>query len=98
MPIPWITHTRNEEDDDNRLSYLATEFLFTGDDACLNWLRLCDLDKPQSTTNFRRELDSYSNLLYYTSLGSLVNAVSRLVEEGVDVSAKGARGRYRNAL
>ncbi|KFZ15388.1 hypothetical protein V501_02734 [Pseudogymnoascus sp. VKM F-4519 (FW-2642)] len=36
----WIMHTRNGEESDNRLSYIATKFLSTGDGAYLNWLRL----------------------------------------------------------
>jgi hypothetical protein len=92
----WIFHTCNGEEDDNRLSYLAAKFLSTGKGAYLNWLRLYDPDKVLDTPNFRRELDSCPNPLYYTSLGGLAITACRLVEEGADVNAQG--GEYSNAL
>ncbi|KFZ25300.1 hypothetical protein V502_00224 [Pseudogymnoascus sp. VKM F-4520 (FW-2644)] len=91
-----IIHTRKAEEDDNRLSYLATKFLSTGEGAYLNWLRLYDPDKAWDTPNFRRELDSCPNPLYYASLGGIADTANRLVEEGTDVNAQG--GYYGNAL
>ncbi|KAL5344963.1 hypothetical protein ACLOAV_009916 [Pseudogymnoascus australis] len=92
----WIIHTCKAEEDDNQLSYLATKFLSTGDSAYLNWLRLYDPDKASGTPNFRRELDSCPNPLYYASLGGIANTANRLVEEGANVNAKG--GDFGNAL
>ncbi|KFY32241.1 hypothetical protein V493_00374, partial [Pseudogymnoascus sp. VKM F-4281 (FW-2241)] len=95
----WITHTRNGEEDDNRLRYLATRFLSTGDGAYLNWLRLYEPEltlKTWKTPIFRRELISCPNPLYYTSLAGLANITSQLVEEGADVNAQG--GECGNAL
>ncbi|KFZ24483.1 hypothetical protein V502_01035 [Pseudogymnoascus sp. VKM F-4520 (FW-2644)] len=60
----WVIHTRKAEEDDNRLSYLATKFLSTGEGAYLNWLRLYDPDNAWATPNFRRELDSCPNPLW----------------------------------
>jgi hypothetical protein len=93
----WIIHTHNAEEHDNRLSYLATKLLSTGDGAYLNWLRLYDPDKPWEKPDFRRELDQCPNPLYYASLGGLANTASRLVQEGADVNAQGG-GDYGNAL
>ncbi|ELR06475.1 hypothetical protein GMDG_08000, partial [Pseudogymnoascus destructans 20631-21] len=92
----WIIHTSNGEEGDNRLSYLATKFLSTRDGAYLNWLRLYDPDKAWSTPNFRRELDSCPNPLYYASLGGIANTANQLVEAGDDVNAQG--GHFGNAL
>ncbi|KFY91992.1 hypothetical protein V498_05197 [Pseudogymnoascus sp. VKM F-4517 (FW-2822)] len=88
----WITHTRDGEEGDNSLCYLATKFLSTGDGAYLNWLRLHDPDDnpdiPWKMHNIRSGLGSYSNPLYYASLGGLANTTSQLVEEGADVNAQ----------
>ncbi|KFY98731.1 hypothetical protein V500_01563 [Pseudogymnoascus sp. VKM F-4518 (FW-2643)] len=92
----WIIHASNGEEDDNRLSYLATKFLSTRDGAYLNWLRLYDPDKAWGTPNFRRKLDSCPNPLYYASLGGIANTANQLVEEGDDVNAQG--GHFGNAL
>ncbi|OBT50693.1 hypothetical protein VE04_09070 [Pseudogymnoascus sp. 24MN13] len=59
----WVSHTRKAEEDDNRLSSVATKFLSTGEGAYLNWLRLYDPDRAWITPNFRRELDSCPNPL-----------------------------------
>ncbi|ELR05748.1 hypothetical protein GMDG_07590 [Pseudogymnoascus destructans 20631-21] len=92
----WLIHTRNGEEGDNRLSYLATKFLSTGEGAYLSWLRLYDPEKSWDTPNFRRGLDSCPNPLYYASLGAIADTANQLIEEGVDVNAQG--GRYGNAL
>ncbi|OBT84786.1 hypothetical protein VE02_06923 [Pseudogymnoascus sp. 03VT05] len=49
----WIIHTRKAEEDDNRLSYLATKLLSTGDGAYLNWLRLYDPDRLSALNELR---------------------------------------------
>ncbi|KFZ24288.1 hypothetical protein V502_01228 [Pseudogymnoascus sp. VKM F-4520 (FW-2644)] len=93
----WIIHTCNGEEDDNHLSYLFMKFLSTGDGAYLNWLRLYDPDEEGwRTPNFRRELDSCPNPLYYASLSGLANTACRIVQEGANVNAQG--GYYGNAL
>ncbi|KFY49012.1 hypothetical protein V495_00825 [Pseudogymnoascus sp. VKM F-4514 (FW-929)] len=92
----WITHTQKGEEEDNQLSYLTVKFLSTGDGAYLNWLRLYDPDDLWVINDFKRELDSCFNPLYYISLGGLANIASRLIEEGADVNAQG--GGYGNAL
>ncbi|KFY31801.1 hypothetical protein V493_00784 [Pseudogymnoascus sp. VKM F-4281 (FW-2241)] len=92
----WIFHTRNGEEDDNRLSCLVTKFLSTGDGAYWNWLRLNDPDDLWKQPNFEKEFDSCPNPLYYASRGGLANIASLLVEEGADVNAQG--GDYGNAL
>ncbi|KFY29437.1 hypothetical protein V491_00029, partial [Pseudogymnoascus sp. VKM F-3775] len=75
----WIIHTRNGEEDDRRLNYLATRLLSMGDGAYLNWLRLYDPDEEGwKITDFRRELDSCPNPLYYASLSGLANTASQL--------------------
>ncbi|OAF55629.1 hypothetical protein VC83_07589 [Pseudogymnoascus destructans] len=106
----WIIHTRNGEEGDNQLTYLATKFLSTGDGAYLNWLRLHDPDDAYlnwlrlhypddgvwRTSNFRRELDSCPNPLYYASLGGIADTAARLAEEDANVNSQG--GHYGNAL
>jgi hypothetical protein len=73
------------------------KLLSTGDGAYLNWLRLYDPDeRVWWTPNFRRELDSCPNPLYYASLSGLANTACRVVQEGADVNAQG--GYYGNAL
>ena len=93
----WIIHTCDGEEDDNQLSYLAMKILSTGDGAYLNWLRLYDPDEGVwRTPNFRRELDSCPNPLYYASLSGLANTACRIVQEGANVNAQG--GKDSNAL
>ncbi|KFY03640.1 hypothetical protein V490_00108, partial [Pseudogymnoascus sp. VKM F-3557] len=92
----WIVHTSQVEEGDIRLTYLITKFFSTGEGAYLNWLRLYDPDSPWTMPNFRRELDSCPNPMYYTSLTGLANTTSRLLQEGADVNAQG--GFYGNAL
>ncbi|KFY28116.1 hypothetical protein V493_03088 [Pseudogymnoascus sp. VKM F-4281 (FW-2241)] len=92
----WMRHTREAEEDDNQLSYLAMKFMSTGEGAYLNWLRLYDVDEPWNKPNFRRELGWCPNPLYYASLSGIANIAILLVEQGADVNAQA--GRFGNAL
>ena len=92
----WMDHTRSAGAQDDMLIHLAMKLLSPGDSAYLNWLRLHNPDEPWEEPYIRSELSSFSNPLYYASLGGVANIACQIIEDGADVNSP--RGYYGNAL
>ena len=93
----WTTHVQMALHKSEALNRLIMELFSTGNDAYLNWIRICDLDRPWRDPDITRKLENVPAPLYYASLLGLAEIMSLLIlEAGADVNAQG--GEYGNAL
>ncbi|KAF9480554.1 hypothetical protein BDN70DRAFT_856548, partial [Pholiota conissans] len=94
----WISHAHSSnvnKSDASLIWSLAKNLFTTKGNVLINWVRVCDLDKPYVAQNLDRTMIAAP--LYYASLAGLPPIVRYLLDsEAVDVNAEG--GDYYTAL
>jgi hypothetical protein len=88
----WCRHFRAMDSD--QAIKLGMQ-LFQGD-TFINWIRLCNPDKPWKGTDIERNITSITSPLYYVLLEGLFKIVSKLLEKGADINTQGRD--YSNTL
>ena len=91
----WSSHLRKTEDETEG-SLLAMSLMSTDKPACLNWIQLCDPDRPWEKPDVERGLERVATPLYYAALLGLSMLARLLLDKEADVNAQG--GYYGNAL
>ena len=92
----WFQHVKIVGKDLDSIQMLSMELFYARKTAYINWVRLCDPDRPWRRSDLRRDPASIANPLYYASLNGVIELMQLLLEEGADVNAQG--GFYGNAL
>ncbi|OJD11271.1 hypothetical protein AJ78_07924 [Emergomyces pasteurianus Ep9510] len=78
----WIHHLRTADTSTSIIRTLATKLLSFDSLVYLNWIRLCDPERPRDAPKYTRKRGSIPPPLYYMALTGLDSMTELLLEDG----------------